>query len=888
MMIRSGRVLRIRARNLFRSIVLLTGIALALAIGTLSSRLIDELERNRHAPRDNVHWSILQAQTELTSLQLEFQKLTAGEDRSTEAFRTRFDIFYSRVTLLASAPIFAELRRQPFFQEGMQRLMKFLDQLTPIIDGGDDRIFSSLDLIGGSLETESEKVRLFVLNSIAYFARVSDRERRDLSKLLYSLGFLLVFLLCIIAVASLSLLRRSAKLERRTRDLMASESRMAATVSSALDAVIVADSNGTVLEFNEKASDCFGYARSEAIGRNLVDLIIPEHMRDMHNAGMERFRETGEAKIIGKRIEIEALHADGHHFPVELAVGSATNAGETIFVAYARDITKRRRDEHELRIAREEAEAADQAKSRFLAVMSHEMRTPLNGITGVLQLLADTRLDDHQRTLIETAERSGEILLDLINDVLDISKMEAGKLHLNTMDFDLHDVMTRIRDILEVDAVARGNALVVEIDEHIPAWLHGDDKRLGQILLNLASNANKFTSNGSIVLAMELVTQQENSTTIRFSVTDNGIGIPANKIGALFTEFTSLDNSYNRRQGGTGLGLSICQHLVGLMDSEIRVESTFGSGSRFWFEVALPDALEAHGGEHASHPRPNEATPARFSGGGRVLLAEDNPTNAMVASTILVAAGLEVHHVSDGRQAFAAARSGGFDLVLMDISMPELDGMEATRLIRQLPAPSGDLPVIAMTAHALSGDREKFLEAGMNDYITKPIRKTTLLEAVQCHLPPASAEPAATDVSSRVPAKNEASPVIFDEEDVAQFAQDVGEEMLPVLMKQFAADTRTRGEKISAALENRDLQSIQQAAHALNGSAATIGAAGLSHLARQLEHAAGRNDWEQVEALLPQFFSVQAAALREAVRRSEVEPLLDHACPPGKTSPNYP
>lgn len=853
------------ARKTFLAIAFVAGVSLALAIGSLSARLVEQLERNRHAPRDNVHWSILQIQTELASLRLSLNEALPDNGETIQRFKTRFDIFYSRVNLLENAPIFEKLRQQAFFDEGVSRLRALLEDLTPIVDAGDAAIMDQRGQIARRLAASSQQTRAFILASIAHFSKLSDQERRDLSNLLYSLGGLVVVLLVVLAAAILSLLRHSAKLERRSRELIESESRMAATVGAALDAVIVADVDGTVLEFNEQASECFGYARQDAIGRSLAELIVPEHMRDMHEAGMKRFQETGETKIIGQRIEIDALHAQGHLFPVELAVGAATSAGETIFVAYARDISKRRKDEQDLRVAREEAEAADQAKSRFLAVMSHEMRTPLNGITGVLQLLRDTPLDDQQRTLIDTADRSGEVLLDLINDVLDISKMEAGKLHLNTVDFEPRDLLRRVYDILKADAEARGNAIVVETDNGVPPNLHGDEKRLTQVLLNLTANANKFTSGGSIVIQMRSLETSDGAASIRFSVEDNGIGIPKDKIATLFTEFTSLDNSYNRRQGGTGLGLSICRHLVGLMGGEIKVTSTFGSGSCFWFDITLPVVTRE---EDDPGPACEAAT---FTGlSGRLLLAEDNPTNAMVAKTILTSAGFEVAHVADGQQAFTAARSGGFDLILMDISMPELDGMEATRLIRQLPGCLAEVPVVAMTAHALSGDREKFLEAGMDDYVTKPIRKAALIDVVQLNLP-TSSSPASTE--QRIEGTSDdaapASAPAFLASEVAQLAEDVGEELIPILMQQFAQDTQLRGETISAAVDRRDLQAIRQAAHALKGSAATIGARTLANSAAHLEQAAEAADWCAVQANLPAFFRNQAAALREAAERGQ-------------------
>ncbi|MFY0610707.1 MAG: PAS domain S-box protein [Hyphomicrobiaceae bacterium] len=344
--------------------------------------------------------------------------------------------------------------------------------------------------------------------------------------------------------------KMSLAFSEHENELHESRERLAATVTSALDGVIVADAQGKIVELNEQASHCFGYSRDYAIGRDLAELIIPERMRAMHSAGMKRYIESGETKIIGQRIEIFALHAEGYEFPVELTVDAAHSSGGKIFVAYVRDISERRKNEQDLQEARENAEAADETKSRFLAVMSHEMRTPLNGITGVLQILRDTPLAPDQRELIETAERSGELLLDLINDVLDISKMDAGKLRLNKSDFISSDLFQRIVEIMSVDLKARRNTLTIQVDENIPTLLHGDGKRIMQILLNLTSNANKFTNGGQIHLVMRLVKMEAEHAVLEFSVSDTGIGIPEDRLKNVFSEFTSLEDSYNRRQGG--------------------------------------------------------------------------------------------------------------------------------------------------------------------------------------------------------------------------------------------------------------------------------------------------------------------------------------------------
>jgi PAS domain S-box-containing protein len=631
---------------------------------------------------------------------------------------------------------------------------------------------------------------------------------------------------------------------------------MAATVHSALDAVIVADANGRILEFNEQACECFGYTREFAFGSLLSDLIIPEPMRKAHESGMKRYLDTGVANIIGKRIEINALHANGHEFPVELAVGAAHKDDAPIFVAYARDISERRAKEEELKSAHAAAQAGDQAKSRFLAVMSHEMRTPLNGVLGIIELLRNTNLDDRQLEMLTTASNSGEVLLDLINDVLDISKMEAGKLHLNSFNFEFKRLPKKVKQIVEVHAEQRGNKIVVETDDQIPTYLHGDGKRLQQVILNLVSNANKFTKQGRITVSSKLVGRSDSDARISIAVSDTGIGIPDDVLPNLFAEFTTVDNSYKRRQGGTGLGLAICKHLIELMGGSIHVESKVGEGSRFCFKVPLPIVDPEVGiDQEADEMLYDELNYLPAS----ILLAEDNPTNAMVAASMLRDAGHSVTVVSDGSEAVKSAQSNRFDVILMDISMPELDGLEATKLIRSMPEPHGDIPIIAMTAHALAGDRERFMSTGMQAYLTKPIRRNELLSTIQSQIVEVNkkADPAESNLGS-----TEDAPVILDTGELDQLASEIGGEHLQVVICQFADDTNNRTQSVREAEQERDLEKLKKSAHALAGSAATVGANCLADISRRIEAACVNEDFSSALELIPDLLDAEISTIR--------------------------
>ncbi|MDQ7823994.1 MAG: response regulator [Candidatus Eremiobacteraeota bacterium] len=759
--------------------------------------------------------------------------------------------------------------------------------------------------------------------------------------------------------------------------LRESEEKFQLITRAAYDAIIMMDPEGRVTYWNPAAEKIFGYSKEEILGQHLHYTLAPAHYFEAYNTAFEHWKKTGEGAAIGRIVELEARHKNGTIFPIELSLSSAKTGSRWHAIGIVRDITDRKNVERQLRLAKEAADAANIAKSEFLATMSHEIRTPMNGLLGMTGLLIDTELSPQQKEYVELIRKSGDQLLSIINEILDFSKIEAGKLELEIVDFNLRDTLEDTNELLAIKAGEKDLEFSSIVDHEVPSLLRGDPVRLRQILLNLGGNAVKFTNRGEVTIHVTLERESPSEATIKFTVSDTGIGIPPDRIDRLFKSFSQVDASTTRRFGGTGLGLAISKRLCDMMGGEIAVKSTEGKGSEFSFKLTfirqqhmveysqtLPDSIRSRpmlivddnemnrrvlrellgkwqctfdeapdaraalrklneaaalgkpfhiaiidhmmpemdgealgrviksdrmikgtkmvlltsagtrgrishfqeigfsyfltkplkrarlyeclftlGGELRSPAVPAsrlESSGAERLKKGRVLVVEDNIINQKVILNVLEKAGYRADTASNGIEAIKAFTMAPYDLVFMDVQMPEMDGFDATSAIRQEEEKKGGhVPIVAMTAYAMKGDKERCIEAGMDDYLSKPVHRGEMLALVEKYL----AQAAGKDDSEKSIDTEK-----FNEGILLKLL-DGDRSLLKEILDTFLDTTPPELEKMAQAFNEENFAALSKIAHSLKGAALNIGARAMGAAAESMEHHAAEGDGEKIKKL---------------------------------------
>ncbi len=603
---------------------------------------------------------------------------------------------------------------------------------------------------------------------------------------------------------------------RRTEELLR---RM---IEASPAALILVDRTRAIANVNSQAAKMFGYTPQELLGKDL-ETLIPERFHSSHPTYVDGFFASPVAQAIGAGRDLWGQKKNGEEFPVEVGFSPLELEDGVAMLAGIVDITNRRKALDAISKAKESAEAANRAKSDFLANMSHEIRTPMNAVIGLTELVLDTDVTDAQRDYLTMVMQASESLLSIINEILDFSKIEAGKMEIEAADFGIRDIVCDTLKSLAPRAQSKGLEMACRIADDVPEWLVGDAVRLRQVIVNLVSNAIKFTERGEVLVDVWLVSYDDQTVQVRFAVTDTGIGIPPEKQRLVFEAFTQADGSITRRYGGTGLGLAISSRLVSLMGDQLDVQSELGKGSTFSFTLRLPRGKKPVSTDPTTRLTSilDSLAEATRIHPLNILLVEDGLMNQKIAMALLEKWGHHVTIAINGREAVDALKQPGFDLVLMDVQMPVLDGLEATIEIRNREKTSGGhVPIVAMTARAMLGDREACLKSGMDGYVSKPIRKRELYAALQPFF-----------VQSPV---EDTPAVVVNWEDVLRLV-DNDRRLVAELIVAFRSEASKLIASIETAAQSADAKTLRLSAHALKGSLRVFGVPSVSALAENLE-----------------------------------------------------
>uniref|UniRef100_A0A2A3JVT8 histidine kinase n=1 Tax=Alloyangia mangrovi TaxID=1779329 RepID=A0A2A3JVT8_9RHOB len=820
---------------------LLLCVGLVVWLGWLVLREIDDFSV---ANSDNLQWSLAQADVEFLQFRLAM-KDAQDNPAAMEDVRRRFDIFYSRMVTMSSGRVFHALRESVQSSAPRMRVLDFLEKTVPLIDGPDQEFLAELPSLLQQSEQVTADVRSFSLAALAAFAEVSDSRREGITELMIYIAAVLLALFIGLTLLAYAMFRLFRLAQKRADALQFASTRMKTIVQTSPNAIVVTDEVGVVREFNTAAEALFGFTRAEAVGRLALELMVPAETLGRHQFGALAFLdEHRRPRPEEQHFEITLQTRDLHLFPAEISADRA-EADNPLYVFYIRDISNWKEAEEQLTEARDRALAGERTKSEFLAVMSHEMRTPLNGLLGAMQLMRDHSLTERQGDLLDRMQSSGRLLLELVNDVLDLAKFEAGKMKAEEAPFSINRLLDGLVETAQPLAQTYGNELNWRWSGPEGDGAIGDARRLRQVLLNLVGNALKFTRDGSVEVEVEYLDAAR--TEVEFRVIDNGIGIAEKDLARIFQDFETLDSSYAREAGGTGLGLGIARRFMRLMGGEIGAESEPGEGSLFWIRVPLTpvEAVAAAPEEPRDHPdapqRPLD-----------VLLVEDNEINRFIVREMLEGEGHKVTIAENGQAGVDAAALHRYDVILMDISMPVMDGTTASGHIRGGTGACAAVPIIALTAHALPEERERFRKVGMTACLTKPIERPlllrTLAEVTSGDVPALPPEPGVAPAAAplltvvqpqqEVPAAPETE--LLDEERLGAFLSEVPRPTVDKLLERFYAEMdRNIAALAETAPDDPDLGPV---AHQCAGSCGPFGVEALRRALGRIETQVKRGD----------------------------------------------
>lgn len=776
------------------------------------------LEDYGTADQDSIQWTISRLEVDQLHVIAATERLSEADAETLAALRRRFDVLYSRAALLNEGQVYREVLSSVDAMADVAFIVETLKALAPLIDGDDASLLAARDVLLQRLSDLFPSVHRIASRALTIDARRSDAERGALTAQIIKLT--LLSLAMVVALLALLLLvwRLYQIYRRRARAHRETSQRLATILDTSQDAVLVVRPDGTVTDRNTAAEALFGLASDQHAPLRIGDVLHRQEedgtLVPLTGARLIAGCAEGPRRCANAVVRTRA----GHEFHAEVSTALAQTGDSTVCICFVRDISDRLAAEAEIAAARDRALSGERAKARFLSVISHEMRTPLNGLLGALDLLGETPLAPDQRRYAKVMKSSGQLLLTQINDALDMAQAESGQLVLRRAEFDLEQVLRDLVETQHAALKARNNRLRLLCNEPTMSAVLGDRNRVYQVLLNLVSNAIKFTRDGEITIIAERANRHgTHPDMVDFQICDTGIGISDEDLPQMFEDFVRLGDPDTDHAEGTGLGLGIVRDLVRLMGGTVGVQSVKGEGSLFWVRLPLP---------HVAAP----ATAAPL----KVLVVDDTAESRLVVEAMLREDGHEVCIAADGHEAVAHAADGQFDLILMDISMPRMNGCEAAQRIRAGGGPSARARIIALTAYW----NPDAAEAPGNDCFdvveTKPLRRDRLRILLSENAPAAIREGAQTPVDTEV---------------LAQLGECLPAERITDLLAGFSAEGQALLDDLER-LWQGPADHLAERLHGLAGSAATTGARGVHHLLSRAEAAVRAGDEATARALL--------------------------------------
>ena len=802
-----------------RFFALLVGLFSIAAISLLTINVSREIRWLGSARHDNLEWFLVQLEVEF----LEFSQQTVQNPIDIIQLREEFDIFFSRVVTIRNASVFEDLREDGMSFELIEALIAFLNRSVQLVDLPDDELLRNMPELVANIIDIRPVVGALSNSAVDVFAQEADGHRLLVAQTMIQLAIAIAVLIGVLTLAILYLTRLNKVIYRREREKSQAMARMKTVIGTSLDGVVVCDQDGKILEFSPAAEAIFGYSEAAVLGLDIGSVIVPDHMRAAHDAGIERVKMGGGKNVIGKgRVQLEAQHKDGRIFPAEIAIQTATTDEGEIFIAFLRDISRRAKAEAALVTARDKALASEKMKTEFLSTMSHEIRTPLNGLLGSMTLLRDTDLTENQGRYVSYMETSGRLLLSHVSNVLDITSYDVGKLNTYIEPMNISELMQDIVDSQSGTAFKNKTSLVWGWNGPKIDWIFSDHDRLQHVMMNLVGNAVKFTRRGKVSVMIENVGKSDGARLL-ISIADTGQGMSEDLTRRVFDDFVTGNTAYDREVGGTGLGLSIAKRFVNALGGKIGVRSIVGEGSTFWVELPVREA-------EAPKVVPVQINELRPSRPLKVLLVEDNEINRIVAREMLLGDGHSLVEAHDGFEGVEMSKTQEFDIILMDISMPVMDGRAATRMIRADGGASANTAIFALTANAMIEEQEEFLKDGMDGILTKPLSRKALRGVLN---------------KTRRPADDD-NAILINYSHSAETREALGEEMFVKLRLRFFNEVDNLIAWLGAD-ETHDIHEVASWSHKVAGTAAVFGAERLRETLNGIEASAKRGESQNID-----------------------------------------